>query len=325
MSSRRVVRRAAVAASALGAALFLALPGSASAVTVGETFVPEEDCGPGECTALQTASPGAQYIVPFPGLVTSWSFRAGATPPDVKLKVGRSAGGNDYTIVGTSGLESPTPSSLNTFPAPANFRVEAGDIVGLYNATVEDTGRLIGGYNVVYFNDDVLPGATETFVPEAGVQLDVSAEVKPFRCGGKNATIAGTEGRDRPLEGTGGPDVIAALGGKDRVKALGGKDVVCGAKGKDKLKGAKGKDKLKGAKGRDVLNGGKGKDKLKGAKGRDVLVGGKGKDKLAGGKGKDKLKARDGKKDRVNCGPGNDTAKVDAKDKVRKCETVKVG
>jgi hypothetical protein len=44
---------------------------------------------------------------------------------------------------------------------------------------------------------------------------------------------------------------------------------------------------------------------------------------LKGNAGKDKLKARDGEKDKVNCGGGEDKATVDDKDKVAgNCETV---
>ena len=55
-----------------------------------------------------------------------------------------------------------------------------------------------------------------------------------------------------------------------------------------------------------------------------MLVGGRGKDKLFGGAGNDTLDARDGKRDTVDCGAGRrDLARVDRRDRVRRCERVK--
>jgi hypothetical protein len=287
--SRGIMRRTVAAICAMAALGATAIPASANAVTVGETFTPDHLCDPG-FTWLQVGSPNDQYIVPFPGQITSWSHRASALPPDLELKVGRFVGGDDYAIVGESGLESPTPNTLNTFPV--DIRVEAGDVLGFYTGTSGYCGRFDSDFAYVYAAGDVPRGDTETFTLVAGpsgFQLDVSAEVRPFRCGGKNATIAGTEGSDT-LEGTNRRDVIAALGGKDTVRSFRGNDVVCGAGGKDKLKGGGGKDKLRGQKGGDRLKGGGGKDKLKGAKGKDKLNGGGGKDKCVGGKGDDSAK-----------------------------------
>jgi hypothetical protein len=43
---------------------------------------------------------------------------------------------------------------------------------------------------------------------------------------------------------------------------------------------------------------------------------------MSGGPGNDTISAADGKKDSVNCGPGNDHATADKKDKLRGCEHV---
>jgi Ca2+-binding RTX toxin-like protein len=90
-------------------------------------------------------------------------------------------------------------------------------------------------------------------------------------CGGKQATIAGTNAKNT-LIGTPGKDVIAGLGGNDKIKGLGGNDVICGGGGKDRLIGGPGKDKLLGQAGRDFLKGGPGKDKLKGGPGKDRQI-----------------------------------------------------
>jgi hypothetical protein len=44
---------------------------------------------------------------------------------------------------------------------------------------------------------------------------------------------------------------------------------------------------------------------------------------MSGGSGNDRIKARDGRKDRIDCGSGNDRVTADKKDKVAKnCEHV---
>jgi hypothetical protein len=104
-------------------------------------------------------------------------------------------------------------------------------------------------------------GAVSTLASGGDLLGAVGLAVQPPRCGGKTATIVGTQKSDKKLKGGPFKDVIAALGGKDRVNGKGGKDIICGGKSGDKLKGGGGKDKLVGGPGRDKLNGGPGKDK----------------------------------------------------------------
>ena len=54
----------------------------------------------------------------------------------------------------------------------------------------------------------------------------------------------------------------------------------------------------------------------------DILDGGQGNDFLAGGNGDDKFDSADGVAEKVQCGPGNDTAAGDQLDEFVDCETV---
>jgi N-acetylglucosamine-6-sulfatase len=82
-------------------------------------------------------------------------------------------------------------------------------------------------------------------------------------------------------------------------------------------------DRLFGGPRADGLCGRGGADVLVGRAGSDRLVGGSGPDRLYGGPGADRLPARDGYRDRVICGPGNDRAAVDVHDRVASdCEIV---
>lgn len=78
-------------------------------------------------------------------------------------------------------------------------------------------------------------------------------------CDGHDATIVGTEEKDR-LMGTRGNDVIVGLGGDDKIFGMGGDDIICGGDGDDKIYGNRGNDILIGASGADKISGGWGVD-----------------------------------------------------------------
>jgi Ca2+-binding RTX toxin-like protein len=111
--------------------------------------------------------------------------------------------------------------------------------------------------------------------------------------------------------------------GDDNENGTAGDDNISGRAGDDDIQGDQGDDELCGDQGDDHLNGGPGNDDLEGGPGNDVLVGGKGHDILEGGRGRDRIFARDGMRDRINCGSGVDTVRADRADVVaRNCEHV---
>jgi len=131
-----------------------------------------------------------------------------------------------------------------------------------------------------------------------------------------NDTVDGEAGSDQ-LYGDFCPGAkLAAVAGE-------GNDVVRGGAGNDRLVGGGGRDRLDGGAGRDKLTGGAGNDRLSGGAGNDTLTGGGGRNRYSGGAGNDKLSAANGKRDRVDCGAGRDTARVDRTDRVKGCERVR--
>jgi hypothetical protein len=92
----------------------------------------------------------------------------------------------------------------------------------------------------------------------------------------------------------------------------------------NKIKGTKGGDRILGFGAGDTLRGLGGYDCLKGSTGDDNLDGGVAGDILQGGAGDDTARSRDGKRDKINCGAGDDTALVDQRDIVKNCETIRV-
>jgi hypothetical protein len=166
----------AFCAAAALAGLLTAAPASASTI-LGDPATASDECDPG-LTYLQTVSTGASYTAPTAGVITSWSFRADAMPPQLKIKLGRSEGGTAYTIVGASSVRAPVANVLNTFPA--QIPVQAGDVLGVTPVTAGHCGKApASGYSFHYFNGDPAPGTTATYLGPYSGQLTVSALLEP--------------------------------------------------------------------------------------------------------------------------------------------------
>ena len=178
--------------------VLLATPASASGATqIGETFLPSAPNS--NDTNLQSGSPAGQYTAPFSGVITSWSFQAGADPPTLNFKVARSAGGNDFTIVGESGLKTGiVANTLHTFPA--RIPAQGGDVIGFFVGDPGEVSRTgATGYTVGDDDDDLdqSVGRTDLYAPTAGTQLDLSAILEPD-C---DADGFGDESQDPELTG----------------------------------------------------------------------------------------------------------------------------
>jgi Ca2+-binding RTX toxin-like protein len=144
--------------------------------------------------------------------------------------------------------------------------------------------------------------------------------------GGAGVTAA-TAGDDT-ITGTAAADRICGLAGSDTIDAAAGDDTVfgdaCDVKARA-LAGAAangGNDTLSGSDGNDTLYGAGGNDNLNGGQGNDKLFGGSGTNSYVAGAGNDKVSARNGKREKIDCGPGRDTATIDKNDTVKGCEKV---
>ena len=125
--------------------------------------------------------------------------------------------------------------------------------------------------------------------------------------------------------GTSGPDNLIGTAIGDLLEGAAGPDKVVGGDGPDCLFGQGGNDQLDGQNGNDVIRGGDGSDVVLGGEGDDTVSGGRGRDRFSGGNGNDSMRSVDGDSDRVNCGPGQDSATVNPRDRVSgSCEKVKV-
>ena len=162
-------------------ACFFALGLEANAATdMGGTFVPAS--GSVGVTFFQTTSPGASYAAPSNGVITQWSFRADGSPPTLKLKVLRSAGGGNYRVVGESALTSQVPSQLNTHST--RIPVQTGDVIGLYVEMAAGPTAYTQGSGNAFFGlsglaGDPPPGTTDSSLNEGQFPLDVAARLEP--------------------------------------------------------------------------------------------------------------------------------------------------
>jgi hypothetical protein len=174
-------RRTLLLATAALITTFFAFGATANArIDVGQLVDPSSSACPQNNTWLQTVSPNNRYVVPEAGVITQWSFQgAGFVPTQMRLKVGRPAGGNDYSIVGQSGFEVPAMNSVNTYNTAVT--VAAGDIIGFYfvgSNFVDCALPGAPGYQDSFANGDIQPGSTATFTHEGG-QLDIAAVLEP--------------------------------------------------------------------------------------------------------------------------------------------------
>jgi Ca2+-binding RTX toxin-like protein len=113
--------------------------------------------------------------------------------------------------------------------------------------------------------------------------------------------VIGTYRRDR-FYGNGASNMFSAVGGED---------VLVGRGGRDSLFGDLGSDRLFGGPGHDRLAGNRGADRLLGGSYGDLLLPGQGEDLVAGGGGSDEFFTRDGFRDVLWGGGGDDSARID--------------
>jgi hypothetical protein len=179
IASGRWTRSALVGTVVLATGLSLHIPPAAAATPIGTTFAPTRNCG--GVTLLQSLSPGAQYAVPAPGVITSWSVQAAGFNAGIKFKVGRPVSTNVFTIIGESDLKTPTAGVLNTY-TDIRVPVQTGDVIGAYYVGPSDCGRTVAigaGYRFHTRPGDVPVGSSPSWGFASDLQLDIAAVVEP--------------------------------------------------------------------------------------------------------------------------------------------------
>ncbi len=196
-----------------------------------------------------------------------------------------------------------------------------------WNATIVNSGKIIGGYAVLYDgsptdssasihidNSGLLrgkialtPGADaiiNTGSIENEVHLGAGADVFDGRSGTQTGAIFGDDGADTLNGGSGGESLDGGAG-NDCVFGGAGDDVITDSSGSNYLRGEDGNDSISGGSGFDDINGNQGNDTAHGNDGDDWVVGGKDQDLLYGDNGNDIVYGNMGD-DTVYGGAGND-------------------
>ena len=132
---------------------------------------------------------------------------------------------------------------------------------------------------------------------------------------GAGAPLAGSASAASIVRGTTGDDTLTGTARADLIKALAGDDTVTGQDGDDTIFAGP---------GRDTIDGGAGDDRLWAKAAVDVVaLGDEEGDVVTGGAGDDRIHVRDGERDDVTCGDGEDMVVADQFDSVADdCEVV---
>ena len=159
------------------AVTFVCAPSATASTQIGSTFPPISNCN--LATWLHSGQPTGSHAVPFSGVITSWSFQAASTAPDLNFKVTRPTSGGNHVIVGESGVKDTVPSTLNTFPA--QIPAQAGDLIGYHTATPGNCKSFVAGYTIGFYAslDDPTVGSEKSFGSLMGQRLDLSATLEP--------------------------------------------------------------------------------------------------------------------------------------------------
>jgi len=171
------LRPALLPIAVAGFVTLVSAPGASAALKLGSTFTPSDTCS--DAVFIQSGTPFFSfYRAPFAGVLTLWSYEADAAPPsEVKLKVARPAGGDDFAIVGESAPRAPSANALNSYPV--RIPVQSGDVIGLYVSDGPCAVHPASGYSYHYVAGDPAPGTTASFFSGVSAKLDVSATLEP--------------------------------------------------------------------------------------------------------------------------------------------------
>jgi Ca2+-binding RTX toxin-like protein len=216
-------------------------------------------------------------------------------------------------VVGGANDQVDNNNGIGDHPADVPMTVDLGDGNDfVFGGPKDDDLRGGPGDDNLTANagNDTLDGGFGADYLEGGADGDLvtyAARTEPI---GVDFGVAG------PLPQPNGSSNDGPPGARDHIRTV---ETVVGGSGNDLMKGGPDPVTLRGGAGDDTLTGSPGTETLDGGDGADTLDALSGWDTVLGGAGADTVEARDGQADTVDCGPGSDTASVDAIDQVTAC------
>ncbi len=230
-------------------------------------------------------------------------------------------GGNDTIVAGDKGY---IGAGDGDDTIVGGRSTAAGDLTVIHGNAGNDT--IVSGLG----NDEIFGDAGSNTLAYASVQQSglnivdrgTNGVTATLPNAGQTATGGKTGGPEKDiihsdistLVGGNGNDVLTGNDSANTILGVapaGTAGVKPGPAGNDILLGGGGNDLMFGAEGNDFLFGGTGNDVMLGADGNDWLVGQAGTDTFNSGAGDDHNFAKDGQKDNITCGAGNDVVQAD--------------
>ena len=225
--------------------------------------------------------------------------------------------GSDPVLRGHGGAD-----TINGGPgSDALFGGDGDDILngGEGDDVLEGFGRISPEQPVQHTGTDVYVGGAGTdFLDYAGKTENLSISIDGAANDGALGEADNVGVDVEIVRGGDGADTMVGGAAADQLDGWGGNDELRGDAGEDVLLGGSGDDRAFGADGQDTIEGGDGSDLVDGGAGVDTLHG----DQLPVCKpigcatGRDTIDARDGGRDVVTCGPGEDSSQLDATDEL---------
>ena len=225
--------------------------------------------------------------------------------------------GNDLPLNGAAGADTINggPGNDGLFGGDGNDILDGGD----GNDSFE-------GFGVLTPSDPVTTGGTDDYIGGPGTDfVDYAGRTEPMRFSLNDAADDGAAGEAdnvrsdiEELRGGNADDVITGSAVRNWLDGWDGTDAIDGGIGDDSLFGGTGTDTVLGGPGQDTIEGGDGDDRVDGGAGVDTLYGDTFQVCIPTDcdRGQDTILARDGVNDTVSCGPGEDSATLDAGDSI---------
>jgi hypothetical protein len=130
--------------------------------------------------------------------------------------------------------------------------------------------------------------------------------------------------RGRCLDGTDDPDLLVGTVLGDLIIGGSGADTIRAGDGQNMIQAQWGNDDIRSGSGPDFIDAGTGDDTIRTGAGSDHIIPGPGNDTVYAGRGDDHIFANDGRRDVIDCGPGDDRVRADKIDVLYHCEHVHI-